>query len=93
MLLAALCLYLVNVGVGVGAQVFGLHFGIWHHRLYAMVFASAIATAVLDFRYGLLVTLLSLAVFPFAKPRTTWHPALAIVGLAGYGLALLDKAV
>ena len=84
-----LALYLGNVTIGLLAQFFGRRFGVWHHVLYAAVFAGAIAATVAAFHPALVVTLAALAVFPRARPRTPWHPALAAIGLVGYVLALI----
>lgn len=75
--------------VGVVAQTSRIRFGAVHHALYATAFAGAIAAAVLEPHPGLLVTLGALAALPSARPRTIWHPALAALGLLGYGAALL----
>jgi hypothetical protein len=47
------------------------------------------AALVFAFHPALLVTVLALAVFPRARPRTPSHPALAVIGLGGYLFALL----
>lgn len=83
-------LYGVNLLVGLAAQVFGVGFGRWHHALYALVFAAAVAALLLEFHPGLLVTVGALAAFPRARPRTWQHPALAAVGALGHGAALLS---
>ena len=89
MLLVGLSLYVTNCMVGVSAQLGLARFGVWHHVLYAVVFASTIAALLFAFHPALIVTTLALAVFPRARPRTYWHPALAVIGLAGYLFALL----
>ena len=81
--------YLLNFAVGLLAQFRRKRFGVWHHVLYAVVFAAAIGAAVFAFHPALLVTLLALAVFPKARPRTRLHPALAVLGLAGYLLSFV----
>lgn len=85
----ALGLYLLNLGVGLAAQLQWARFGVWHHLLYFAVFASAIASLLLLREYGLLLTIACLALFPRARPHTWVHPALGIIGLLGYALALL----
>lgn len=75
--------------MGLGAQLGGLRFGVWHHVLYGVVFASAVVATLVAFHPALLVTLVALAAFPWARPRTPWHPLLAVVGLAGYAMVLL----
>jgi hypothetical protein len=85
----ALSLYLLNLGVGLAAQLRLARLGVWHHRLYFAVFVSA-AAALLLLREGwLLLTVACLALFPRARPRTWTHPALGLTGLLGYALALL----
>ena len=81
--------YLVNMVVGLLAQLRHKHFGVWHHVLYAVVFGAAIAATVFAFHPALLVTLVALAVFPKARPRTRLHPTLAVLGLAGYLLSFV----
>ena len=76
--------YLVNLAVGVAAQLFAARFGVLHHVLYAVVFVAAAAAAALEFHPALLITLIALAVFPRARPRTPWHPLLGVIGLVGY---------
>ncbi len=80
--------YLLNCAVGLAAQLGHFRFGVWHHVLYAVVFASAVATALLAFHPALVLPLVALLALPRARPRTAWHPALALTGLLGYGLAL-----
>lgn len=80
-------LYGLNLLVGMAARFAGARFGVWHHVLYAAVFASAIAAAVLAFHPGLLLTLAALAAIPWLSARSAWHPALAGVGFAGYLIA------
>lgn len=88
--LIGLALYALNLLVGLAAQFWRVRFGVFHHVLYAVVFAGAISAAVFEFHPALLVTIGALAAFPKARPRTVWHPALAVVGLLGYlaGIAL-----
>ena len=89
MLVVGLSLYLVNCAAGLAAQLGLVRLGVWHHVMYAVVFASAIAALVFAFHPALLVTALALALFPRARPRTPSHPALAVIGLGGYLFALL----
>ncbi len=77
-------LYASNLVVGLIAQVRGTRFGRFHHWLYALVFAAAIAASVLAFHPALLLTLVALALLPTTKPRTPRHPILALVGALGY---------
>lgn len=83
-------LYASNLVVGLSAQVFRAHFGVAHHLLYALVFAAAIAATVFAFHPGLLLTLLALALMPKTKPRTAWHPRVAVLGAFGYVVAYLS---
>ncbi len=92
MLHLAAGLYLVNCLVGVAAQIGGIGFGRWHHALYALVFLAAIAALLSNFHPGLCVVVAALAMFPRARPRTFWHPALAVIGLLGYGVTLLARS-
>ena len=85
----AVALYGLNMLVGLAAKLRGMKFGVWHHVLYAVVFAAAIAATVFAWRPALLVTLAALAAMPWVSARTGWHPALAVVGFGGYLLALL----
>jgi hypothetical protein len=80
----AFSLYAVNLAVGLVAQIWRIGFGRFHHLLYALVFVAAAAATVLEFHPALLVTLAALAAFPKARPRTVWHPTLAVLGLLGY---------
>ena len=89
--LAAL-LYLLNCVVGVVAQVGVFGFGRWHHALYALVFVAAVAALLVEFHPGLCVTVVALAMFPRARPRTAWHPLLAVIGLLGHLVTLLSRA-
>lgn len=77
-------LYLLNLGVGVYAQLLDQQFGVVHHWLYALVFGAAIAATVFAFHPALLVTLAALALMPLTTPRTPLHPAIAVVGALGY---------
>jgi hypothetical protein len=81
--------YALNVAVGLMAQFGGRSFGVWHHVLYAVVFATAILAIILAFHPALVVTLGALAAFPKARPRTPLHPTLAAVGLLGYLLTFI----
>jgi len=82
-----LALYGLNLLVGLAARFAGARFGVWHHVLYALVFASAIAAAVLAFHPGLVLTLAALTAIPWLPARSRWHPALAVVGFTGYLVA------
>ena len=83
-------LYALNLIVGLAAQL-GLRLGVWHHVLYAVVFAGAIAAAVWSFHPTLLLTLAVLAAMPKTRPGSSWHPLMALVGLGGYVGALLAQ--
>lgn len=85
-------LYLLNCLVGLAAQLGGVGFGVWHHALYALVFFAAVAALLENFHVGLLVSVAALAAFPRARPRTAWHPTLAVIGLLGHVVALLSRA-
>jgi hypothetical protein len=82
-------LYAINLAVGLAAQVLRANFGVFHHWLYALVFAAAGAAAVFAFHPALLVTILALAAMPLTKPHTVWHPSVAVVGALGYVAAYL----
>jgi hypothetical protein len=82
--LAGLSLYGLNLLVGLTAQLRLLRFGKAHHVLYAVVLAAALAALLVDRHPALVLTVAALAVFPAARPRTIWHPALALLGLVGY---------
>jgi hypothetical protein len=77
-------LYVINLAVGVSAQVFHAKFGVVHHWLYAVVLAGAIAATVLAFHPALPVTILALVIMPSTKPGGALHPAVAVVGALGY---------
>lgn len=79
--------YLLNCAVGLAAQLGGRRLGIWHHVLYALVVVSTVLTAILAFAPGMVVTIAALVAFPRVKPGSWRHPALAVLGLCGYGLA------
>jgi hypothetical protein len=81
-------LYALNLLVGLFAQLRLAHFGIWHHGLYLLVFASALAALIFAREWWLLLTVGCLSVFPKARPRTWLHPTLGVVGLVGYFLAV-----
>ena len=84
MLHVAFGFYLLNLAVGLSAQFAGLRFGRAHHGLYAVVTITAIL-ALIDTRApALWVPVAALAAFPRARPRTAWHPLLALVGRTGY---------
>lgn len=86
MLIVGFLCYLANVALGVAARYFAVRVGGWHHALYAVVFATAIGAAIVDFHPPLLLTLAALTVFPKARPWTVGHPLLAGLGLVGYVL-------
>jgi hypothetical protein len=86
---AGVSLYVLNMLVGAAAKLRGTRFGVWHHVLYAVVFASALLATVIDFHPALLVTMAALAAMPTVPARTVWHPVLSTVGLAGWAAALL----
>lgn len=90
MLWPGLSLYVLNLAVGTAAQL-GMRFGVWHHVLYAVVFAGAIAAAIWAFHPALLLTLAALSIMPKTRPRTPWHPAVAVLGMLGYLGALLGR--
>jgi hypothetical protein len=77
-------LYAINLAVGIAAQLRHANFGVFHHWLYALVFAAAVAAAVFAFHPALLLTLLALAIMPLTKPHTVWHPSVAAAGALGY---------
>jgi len=81
-------LYLLNFAVGLAAQFRLARFGLWHHLLYFLVFAAAVAALGLTREGWLLITVACLAAFPKARPHTWLHPTLGVVGLVGYLLAL-----
>lgn len=83
-------LYALNLLVGVAAQM-GRRFGIGHHILYAAVFLSAGAACVWAFHPALFVTLVALAAMPKTRPGGPWHPLMAVIGLCGYVVVLLDS--
>lgn len=85
--------YVVNMAVGLAAMWTGRRFGKLHHVLYAVVFAAAILSMVLEPAPTLWLTLGALAALPFARARSRWHPALASLGLVGYILALFPSLV
>ena len=88
LLAVAFGLYVLNLIVGVAAQLRLAHFGVWHHLLYFVVFATAVAALILAREGWLILTAGCLALMPRARPRTWLHPTLASIGLAGYVLAL-----
>lgn len=83
-------LYAGNLLVGLTAQLWRVRFGAFHHVLYAIVFAGAVAAAIWEFHPALVLTLLALAAMPKTRPRTVWHPLLAVIGALGYLPALLS---
>jgi hypothetical protein len=82
-------LYGLNLAVGGAAQLFQASFGVYHHWLYALVFAAAIAAIVFAFHPALILTIAALAVMPKTKPGTARHPSIAVIGALGYALAYL----
>jgi hypothetical protein len=92
-LVLGLSVYVVNCAAGLAAQLGRVRLGVWHHVLYAVVFATTVAALIFAFHPALLLTTLVLAVFPRARPRTISHPALAVLGLLGYLLALFLPAI
>lgn len=95
--ITGLGLYLTNLALGVAVQLHyvSLHRMRWvHHALYFVVFVGAILAIV-----GLMIarskwwmltlTIGALAVLPRYKGGTRPHMILALLGLMGYGLALL----
>ena len=89
MLIFGFSVYVVNCAAGLAAQLGLVRLGVWHHVLYAVVFATTIAPLVFALHPALLLTAAVLALFPRARPRTLSHPALAVLGLVGYLLAFL----
>lgn len=77
-------LYLINLGVGLCAQVLGAQFGLAHHILYALVFLAALAAAAFAFHPALALTLVALAAMPLTKPGRAAHPTVACAGALGY---------
>ncbi len=82
----ALSLYLINMGVGLAAQMRWYHFGLTHHILYFLVFVSAIGATLVSLHPLMLLTLSALTYMPFSKPGTWRHPTAASFGLLGYFL-------
>lgn len=82
-------MYAINLAVGLAAQVLHANFGVFHHWLYALVFAAAVVAVVFTSHPALLVTILALAAMPLTKPRSAWHPSVAVVGALGYVAAYL----
>jgi hypothetical protein len=81
--------YAINLAVGLAAQLLRANFGVFHHWLYAVVFAAAITATVFAFHPALLVTIAALTAMPLTKPKTAWHPSVALVGALGYVAAYL----
>jgi hypothetical protein len=81
-------LYVLNLLVGLAAQLRLAHFGLWHHGLYLLVFISTLAALVYSKEWWLLLTVACLTLFPKARPRTWLHPTLGMVGLLGYLLSI-----
>ncbi len=80
-------LYGVNLIIGVLAQTRQMHFGVWHHVLYFIVFWAAALATLFTWNAFLLLTIAALAVMPKSKPGTWRHPLIALIGLCGYLLA------
>lgn len=83
-------LYVLNLSIGLAALL-GARLGTWHHVLYAVVLAAAIAAVTASFHPALLITLAALAAMPLLRPRTPWHPLVAVIGLGGYLGALAGR--
>lgn len=81
-------LYVLNLLVGLAAQLRLARFGLWHHGLYLVVFLSAVLALVLTREWWLLLTVACLALFPKARPHTWLHPTLGATGLVGYLLSV-----
>jgi hypothetical protein len=60
-------LYVLNLLVGLAAQLRLAHFGLWHHGLYLLVFISTLAALVYSKEWWLLLTVACLTLF-FLKP-------------------------
>jgi hypothetical protein len=95
--LTGLGLYLANLALGVAVQLryVSLHRMRWvHHALYFVVFVGAVL-AIVGLMIGrskwwmLTLTIGALAILPRYKGGTRPHMVLALLGLVGYGLALL----
>lgn len=82
-------LYAINLAVGLAAQIFHASFGAFHHWLYAVVLAAAVAATAFAFHPALLLTVVALAAMPLTKPKSPLHPIVAGVGVCGYLLAYL----
>ena len=89
--LTGLALYAFNLLLGILAWRKRMHFGWFHHFVYALVFAGAIAATVFAFHPALFLTLFALALLPATRPRSFAHPGLAVVGFLGYVVALLGQ--
>jgi hypothetical protein len=95
--IAGLGLYLANLALGVAVQFryVSLHRMRWvHHALYFVVFVGAILAVaglmIAKSKWWMLsLTIGALAVLPRYKGGTRPHMVLALLGLVGYGLALL----
>lgn len=81
-------LYVLNLLVGLAAQLRLARFGLWHHGLYLVVFLSTVLALVLTREWWLLLTVGCLTLFPKARPHTWPHPTLGAVGLVGYLLSV-----
>jgi hypothetical protein len=95
--LTGLGLYLANLALGVSVQIrlVSLHRMRWvHHVLYFVVFVGTVLAMVglmlAQSKWWMLsLTIGALAVLPRYKGGTRPHLLLAVLGLVGYGLALL----
>ena len=79
--------YFTNIVLGLAAQLGVIRLGFLHHVLYALVFALAVLALWSHDGWGMWLVVTVLSVFPFARPRTPWHPGLAAIGALGYVLA------
>ena len=97
LLFIGLSLYLANLLLGVTVQfrLVSLHKMRWvHHALYFLVFIGALLALLGLILEGskwwvLTLTIGALAVLPRYKGGTRQHMVLALLGLVGYGLALI----
>lgn len=92
-LYVAASLYGLNMLVGLAAQFLHVRWGVWHHVLYALVCISAAVALIWSFQWGLIVTGIALAAFPWARPGRRLHPTLAIVGAGGYVAAFVAMMI
>jgi hypothetical protein len=85
-LVVATACYALSFAVGLGAAA-GKQLGALHHVCFALTWISTSLALLLDFRVGLLLVGLVLAAFPYARPHTREHVALALSGAVGHALA------